>query len=172
MPSVLHDLERVAPVVAVRGDHDRLGGLALPQTAVVVAGGHRIGLVHGDRGTLVDASVVVASVAARRPLAYRARLTRALMRRLGPVDAIVFGHWHEPVVRQEGGTLLFSPGAVCPWGSLEGGRPPGTGMTGVADRAVRRFRHQLGAEAMRPSVGILEVGSGGIRPSTIALEGR
>jgi uncharacterized protein len=27
VPSVLEDLEQVAPVVAVRGDHDRLGGL-------------------------------------------------------------------------------------------------------------------------------------------------
>ena len=172
VPSVLHDLERVAPVVAVRGDHDRLDGLALPETAVVVAGGQRIGLVHGDRHGLIDASVVVASVAAGRPLRYRARMTRALVRRMGPVDAIVFGHWHERVARREGATLMFSPGAVCPWGSLEGGRAPGAGMTGVADRAVRRFRHQLGAEAMRPSVGILEVGSGGIRPLTITLDGR
>lgn len=170
--SVLHDLERVAPVVAVRGDHDRLDGLALPETAVVVAGGHRIGLIHGDRTHLVDASVVVASVAARRALRYRAGMTQMLLRRMGPVDAIVFGHWHERVTQWVGGTLVFSPGAVCPWGSLEGGRPPGTGMTGVNDRAVRRFRRQLGPAAMRPSVGILEVGSAGIRPHTLALERR
>lgn len=171
VPSVLHDLEAVAPVVAVRGDHDRLDGLALPETAVVVAGGHRIGLVHGDRHHLIDASVVVASLAARRAVRYRARMTRALLRRMGPVDAIVFGHWHERVSRREGSTLMFSPGAVCPWGSLEGGRAPGTGMTGVNDRAVRAFRRALGDEAMRPSVGVLEVGSGGIRPRTILLDG-
>ena len=64
VPSVLHDLERVAPVVAVRGDHDRLGGLALPRDVVVVAGGQRIGLTHGDRFGPIDASVVTASVAA------------------------------------------------------------------------------------------------------------
>jgi putative phosphoesterase len=157
VPSVLHDLGRVAPVVAVRGDHDRLGGLALPETAVVVAGGRRIGLIHGDRHHLIDASVVVASVAARRTLRYR---------------AIVFGHWHERVTRWEGATLLFSPGAVCPWGSLEGGRLPGTGMTGVNDRAVRRFRRQLGPGAMHPSIGILEVGPSGIRPTTVVLDGR
>lgn len=171
IPSVLHDLERVAPVVAVRGDHDRLGGLALPRTAVVVAGGRRIGLVHGDRHHLIDASVVVASVLARRALPYRAGMWRALRRRLGPVDAIVFGHWHEPVVRREAGTLFFSPGAVCPWGSLAGGRAPGTGLTGINDRAVRRFRELLGEEAMRPRVGILEVDEKGIRPRTIALGG-
>lgn len=171
VPSVLHDLEAVAPVVAVRGDHDRLDGLALPETAVVVAGGQRIGLIHGDRSHLVDASVVVASLAAGRAVRFRARMTRALVRRMGPVDAIVFGHWHERVSRREGATLMFSPGAVCPWGSLEGGREPGTGMTGINDRAVRVFRRHLGAEAMRPSVGILEVGSGGIRPRTILLDG-
>lgn len=171
VPSVLEDLGRVAPVVAVRGDHDRLGGLALPETAVVAVGGRRIGLIHGDRHRLIDASVVVASLAARRAVRYRARMTRALLRRMGPVDAIVFGHWHERVSRQEGGTLLFSPGAVCPWGSLEGGRAPGTGITGVNDRAVRAFRRRLGADAMRPSVGVLEVGSEGIRPRTILLDG-
>jgi hypothetical protein len=45
-------------------------------------------------------------------------------------------------------------------------------MGGISDRAVLRFRRQLGADAMRPSVGILEVGSGGIRPRTIPLTPR
>jgi putative phosphoesterase len=172
VPSVLHDLELIAPVVAVRGDHDRLGGLALPRDVVVVAGGHRIGLTHGDRAGAVDGSIVAASVIAGRNLRYRAGIGRALARRLGPVDAIVFGHWHEPVVGRAGGALLFSPGTVCPWGSLEGGRPPRRGAGGVVDRGVRRYRWQLGALAMRPSVGVLEVGSAGIRPRTIALEPR
>ena len=167
VPSVLDDLGRIAPVVAVRGDHDRLGGLALPETAVVAIGGHRIGLVHGDRSGLTDASVVAASVVAGRTLRYRAALTRSLLRRFGPVDAVVFGHWHEPVAAWAGPTLVFSPGAVCPWGSLEGGVAPRRGAAGVADRAVRRFRHQLGRDAMRPRIGILEVGPAGIRPTTI-----
>ncbi|MGD9696521.1 MAG: metallophosphoesterase family protein [Thermoleophilia bacterium] len=169
VPSVLDDLAALAPVVAVHGDHDTLGGLALPRTAVVHAGGHRIGLTHGRRAAPLDASVIAASVAAGRDLPYRAGLHRALARRLGPVDCIVYGHWHEPVVAWRGSTLMFSPGAVCPWGSLEGGRPPRPGRAGVADRAVRRFRRQLGDEAMRPSVGILEVGSSGIRPRVVPL---
>src|SRR5690606_38735373 len=164
------DLGRVAPVVAVRGDHDTLGGLALPETAVVAVGGHRIGLVHGHRARLVDASIVTASLAARRNLRWRAGIARALRRRLGPVDAIVHGHWHEPVTARTGGVLLYSPGAVCPGGRLEGGRPARPRLGGAVDRAVLRFRAQLGAEAMRPSVGVLEVGSGGIRPTTIALD--
>jgi putative phosphoesterase len=169
VPSVLDDLARVAPVVAVRGDHDRLEGLALPETAVVVTGGHRIGVVHGRRRKLVDASIITAGVLAGRDLPYRAGLHRALVRRLGPVDCVVYGHWHEPACAREGGVLVFSPGAVCPWGSLEGAAAPREGLRGVEDRAVRRFRWQLGAEAMRPTVGVLEVGSGGIRPRTIPL---
>ncbi|MGD9570952.1 MAG: metallophosphoesterase family protein [Thermoleophilia bacterium] len=172
VPAVLDDLEAVAPVVAVRGDHDRLGGLALPETAVVTAGGTRIGLTHGRQVWAKDASVIVAGLAAGRNIRYRAGLARRLVKRMGPVDAIVHGHWHEPVEQRVGGVLVYSPGAVCPWGSLEGGRPPRPGRAGVADRAVRRFRRQLGPDAMRPSVGVLEVGSGGIRPVTIPLPSR
>jgi uncharacterized protein len=169
VPSVLDDLEAVAPVVAVRGDHDRLGGLGLPETAVVVAGGRRIGLTHGRRHILIDSSVIAASVVAGRNLRYRAGLHAALARRTGPVDCIVFGHWHEPVRAARGGVLHFSPGAVCPWGNLEGGRAPRGGIRGVGDRGVRRFRWQLGRDAMRPSVGVLEVGTGGIVPTIVPL---
>jgi putative phosphoesterase len=169
VPSVLAELDAIAPVVAVRGDHDRLGGLELPDQVIVAAGGHRIGLIHGHRARLVDASIVMAGLAAGRDVPYRAGMHRALARRLGPVDAIVHGHWHEPVTAWQGGVLRFSPGAVCPWGSLEGGAPPRDGPAGVVDRAVRRFRRQLGPAAMRPSIGILEAGSGGIRPTTVPL---
>jgi putative phosphoesterase len=169
VPAVLDELAAVAPVVAVRGDHDELGGLVLPDTAVVAVGGRRIGLVHGGRSLAVETTIVIAALAAGRNIRYRAALDRALVRRLGDVDAIVHGHWHEPVATRVGGTLVFSPGAVCPWGSLEGGRRPRAGVGGINDRAVRRFRRQLGEEAMRPSVGILEVGSAGIRPARIPL---
>ena len=169
VPSVLDDLGALAPVVAVRGDHDRgrLGGLALPEAAVVTAGGRRVGLVHGCRRWLVDASVVSAHVVAGRRLRYDAGLHRWLARRLGQVDCVVYGHWHDPAAAWVGSTLCFSPGAVCPFGSLEGARRFRRGPVGLAERGVGRFRHQLGREAMRPSVGILEVGSSGIRPRVI-----
>jgi hypothetical protein len=38
----------------------------------------------------------------------------------------------------------------------------------VSDRIVRRFRATAGADAMRPSVGVLEIGSAGVRPVLIA----
>ena len=92
-----------------------------------------------------------------------------MARAAGPVDCVVYGHWHEPALDRVGGTLVFSPGAVCPWGSLEGGRRPAPGAQGIADRGVRRYRWQLGAAAMTPSVGILEVDEAGIRPRVVPL---
>jgi putative phosphoesterase len=170
-PWVLDELAMIAPVVAVRGDHDRLDGVDLPRRTVVTVHGKRIGLVHGRRTFLVDMAVIVVHVLARRRLRWRGRLHQSLMRRFGPVDCIVYGHWHEPVVEQRDGTLIFSPGAVCPWGSLEGGRPPGTGLQGVSDRLVRRYRRQLGQDAMRRHVGLLEVGADGIRATVIPIPG-
>lgn len=164
---VLDDLRRIAPVVAVRGDHDLPGGPRLPASTVVRIAGVRIGLTHGARSRVTDASVVVAGLLGARR--YRAGLAASLARRFGPVDAIVHGHWHEPVTERRGATLIFSPGAVCPWGSLEGGRSPRPGMAGVADRAVRRYRRTLGPDAMMPRVGIISVAGGVIRARSIPL---
>jgi len=154
---VLDELARIAPVVAVRGDHDRLDGLELPRQAIVTVDGRRIGLIHGRRSFALDLAVIVVNVLTRGRLRWRAGLHRSLLRRLGPVDCVVYGHWHEPLITHVDGALVFSPGAVCPWGSLEGDRVPGTGWQGVADRWVRTYRRQLHRDAMRRHVGILEV---------------
>lgn len=166
---VLRALEAVAPVVAVRGDHDLPDAAGLPAGAVVAIGGWRIGLIHGNRSWPVDAAVVMAGLAAGRNVAYRAGLSRALVRRLGALDVIVHGHWHEPSWTRVGGTLVFSPGAVCPWGSLEGGHPLRPGRVGIADRAVGRYRRQLGAAAMRPRVGIIDTDGGVLRARSLVV---
>lgn len=169
--SVLDALEQVAPVVAVRGDHHMPGAPRLPRRVVVNAGGARIGLVHGVRKS-TDGVVITAHVAARRRIAFDADRDRAMVRafRGQHVDAVVFGHWHEAVITHVDGVLVFNPGAVCPWGSLEGGRPPRPGFPGIADRVVRRYREQLGPQAMRPSVGRLTVTGGRITPEIIPLD--
>jgi putative phosphoesterase len=169
VPEVLDELGRIAPVVAVRGDHDRLDGLGLPDRAVVAVAGARIGLVHGHRHPALDAAVIAAHVAAGRRIRWRAGLHPALLRRVGPVDCLVYGHWHEPAVERVGSALVVCPGAVCPWGSLEGGRPPRRGPAGVADRGVRRYRRQLGREAMTPSVALLEIGADGVQAKIVPL---
>lgn len=169
--SVIPALERIAPVVAVRGDHDMPDAPVLPPRMVVTAGGRRIGLIHGKR-RLRDALVVAAHAIAGRRLAYDAGRARAMARafRDDAVDAVVFGHWHEAVVTDVRGVLVMSPGAVCPWGSLEGGREPRPGMAGIADRVVRRYRRQLGGDAMRPSVGLLHLDDGPIRAEVLRID--
>lgn len=170
--SVIPSLAEIAPVVAVRGDHDLPSAPRLPSRAVVQIGGVRIGLIHGKRRSS-DALVVAAHAAAGRRLAFDAGRARAMVRafRGHHVDAVVFGHWHEPLITHVGDVLVFSPGAVCPWGSLEGGRAPRAGSAGVADRLVRRYRRQLGGQAMRPAVGRLTVRPGTIAASVITAHG-
>lgn len=165
--SVIPVLEEIAPVVAVRGDHDLPSAPHLPGRAIVRIGDARIGLIHGKRRSS-DSLVVMAHVAARRRIGFDAGRARAMARafRAHDVDAVVFGHWHEPVVDHVDGVLVFSPGAVCPWGSLEGGRPPRGGAAGIADRLVRRYREQLDPAAMRPAVGRLRC-SGRVLTATI-----
>jgi len=166
--SVIPALEKIAPVVAVRGDHDLPSAPRLPARAVVQAGGVRVGLIHGKRRS-TDALVVAAHAAAGRRLAFDAGRARAMARAFRPDDvhAVVFGHWHEAVITHVHDVLVFSPGAVCPWGSLEGGREPRGGAAGVADRVVRRYRRQLGADAMRASVGRLVLHDGAVRAQVI-----
>jgi putative phosphoesterase len=169
---VIERLGRIAPVVAVRGDHDRPDAPRLPRAAVIRAGGAMIGLTHGARPAPVDASVVIAGIARGRAAGYRAGLDRHLVRLLGPLDLIVHGHWHEPRLTRVGRTIVFSPGAVCPWGSLQGGRAPRRGTAGVTDRLVRRYRRGLGPEAMRPRVGIVTVGAAGIAVRSVPIAER
>lgn len=166
-PWVLDRLDVVAPVVAVRGDHD-VGCEHLPRSVVATVAGWRIGLIHGGLGKAWDTGTVIRQ-AALGPYDWHSQLHRRLQRRLGAVDAVVYGHWHIPLADRVGSTLFVSPGAVCPWGSLEGGREPRPGAAGISDVVVRRFRRQLDPQAMEPTVAIMEVGSSGLRPRHIRM---
>ena len=166
--SVIRTLERIAPVIAVRGDHDLPSAPHLPRRAVVQVGRHRIGLIHGKRRS-TDALVVAAHAAAGRRIGWDAGRMRAMARSFRDVDAVVFGHWHEAAIARVDGVLVMNPGAVCPWGSLEGGREPRPGAAGVADRLVRRYRRQLADEVMTPSIGRLSVTASGIEGNLIPL---
>ncbi len=110
-PEVLTQLERIAPVAAVRGDDDQF---CPPLRRVLTVNGVRIGLVHGQRSLYIE------------------RVRPALRQRLGqPVDpwngmhadllrwfaaddvqAILFGHWHRVYNAVHAGVLLFNPGAI------------------------------------------------------------
>lgn len=166
---VLEALERIAPVVAVRGDHDLPDAPVLPHAVVVAVAGITIGLTHGGGGRVRDALVLLDGVLHPRGVPALRTLARRLVRTFGPVDLVVHGHWHRPTLLRVGRTLVFSPGAVCPWGSLEGGCAPRPGAAGAVDRIVRRYRRRLGDEAMRPRVGIIEVDAAGVRVRSVPL---
>jgi len=160
---VLEELGRVAPVVAVRGNHDERAGLAgLPRDALVRAGGARIGLTHGSRRAAVEMAAGLASLATGR-----ARLLgfeRTMRRRFGEVDCVVVGHVHLPIHRLVDGVLVFSPGAV-----YAPEQDPGYDWSGLGGAAYRRFRQSLPAAARVPSVGVIEVGRAGLRASVVPL---
>ena len=160
--AVLDRLATVAPVVAVQGDHDRAAGIALARSRVVEVAGYRIGLTHGRRARRIELACGLASVVLGR--AVLPGFHRALRRRFGAVDAIVFGHLHLPCVRWIDGVLFFSPGAVHNAESA-----PGFAAGGVAARAYLRFRRSLPPEDAAPAVGIIEATPEGLVPRIVPL---
>ena len=163
---VLGELEEIAPVRAVRGDHDRDAD-QLPASLVANVHGWRIGLIHGSWGQAWDAATVTgATLVGDR--SWQRRLDVELRNRLGAVDAIVYGHWHIPRIADYGPTLMVCPGAVCPGGALGPGDPPPRSAHAPIDVAVRRFRRATHPEQYRATVAVLDAGSSGLRPRHIA----
>ncbi len=161
VPGVLDELGRIAPVVAVRGNHDRRVR-GLPRDVVVRVGRHRIGLTHGARGPVVELPSVAVSLVAGRPVL--PGFDRAMRRRFPDVDLIVTGHLHVPFLRTTDGVPRFSPGAVY---VVEDG--PARDPTGPRARAYRRFRAGVPPEARVPSIGIIDVGDDGLRPRLVPI---
>jgi putative phosphoesterase len=161
--AVLEELGRVAPVVAVRGNHDeRMGLTGLPRDVLVHVGGARIGLTHGSRAAAVELAAGLASLATGRTRLLG--FDRAMRRRFRDVDCVVVGHLHLPIHRLVEGVLLFSPGAV-----YLPEHDPGYDWSGPGGRAYRHFRRGLPAAARVPSVGLIEVGPAGLRATVVPL---
>jgi putative phosphoesterase len=158
---VLARLEAIAPVWAVRGDHD-VDADALPESLVVAAAGWRIGLVHGIWSRPWDATAVARTLVTG-DRTWQPRLESELCQRLGAVDAVVYGHWHVPRIARAGSTLMVCPGAVCPGGALGPGNPLPRSIHAPIDVAVRSFRRRMHPDQHRPAIAVLDVGSSGIR---------
>lgn len=162
----LDALAAIAPLQAVRGDHD--GNLAeLPLTRELSVEGRRIVVVHGNRSRWVEEPQTLLwtlSLGAHHP---HRGLSRALRRRFATADVIVFGHTHRSHAETIDGTLMFNPGGVHQWNP---------------DTAAQRLEETPGwfewswlqvarhlRDYPRPSVGILEVSSDAVIPRIIAL---
>jgi putative phosphoesterase len=88
--SILRELEKIAPVTAIRGNIDREGPCSkLPETEVYLAEGHYIYMLH-DLNTLhLDPAA-------------------------GKFAAVLFGHTHVPNFYRKKGVLYFNPGSCGP----------------------------------------------------------
>ena len=110
----LAELRRVAPVEAVRGDHDRSLGV-LPVSREVIVEGKRIVIVHGQRSHWIEEpntlmwTLSLGYFTPNRGLAY------ALKRRFPHADVVVYGHTHTARAETIDGVLVFNPGGVHQW---------------------------------------------------------
>ena len=165
-PETLAELGRIAPVHAVRGDHDRTL-TTLPLSRELVVEGKRIVIIHGNRGRWIEEPQTLLWTFSLGYFSPHRALHRELRRRYPDADVIVFGHTHRACAQVIDGALLFNPGGVHQWS-------PAT--------VRRRLKQKPGwfewcwlqvARYMRrfppPSIGLLEVGESGITSRVITI---
>ncbi|MGD0860350.1 MAG: metallophosphoesterase family protein [Terracidiphilus sp.] len=89
-PSVLHALEQIAPVTAIRGNVDREGPCGeLPETEVVLIADRYVYMLHDLKTLHLDPAA-------------------------GRFAAVLFGHTHVPNFYRRKGVLYFNPGSCGP----------------------------------------------------------
>jgi putative phosphoesterase len=162
----IRELERIAPVLAVRGDHDPLL-LTLPLTREVVIEDKRIVIVHGNRSRWIEEPQTLLwtlSLGFKRP---NDALPRDLLRRFPGADAIVFGHTHRRFAENRDGTLLFNPGGVHQWNPQTARRRLERSPGWFEWCWLQVARHMRNYAV--PSVGVLEVSRSAIVPTVVDL---
>jgi uncharacterized protein len=156
-PETLARLREIAPVEAVRGDHDP-ASLGLPPSRELELAGRRLGIVHGNRTRVVEEPLTFVNTLALGFWSPTPGLAGALRRRFPRADVIIYGHTHQPCAAIHDGALLVNPGAVY-MVTREEARRRLTRAPGWFEwswlQVMRHRRH-----APRPSVGVLELGSG------------
>jgi putative phosphoesterase len=110
---VLASLRAIAETIAVHGNMDEPAVVQrLPRKRLLDLAGRQVGLIHGNRATEIEWEYL------RPDYDYDSPPVRAfydyLLDELPGSEIIVFGHFHVPVVRREGGCLLINPGSARP----------------------------------------------------------
>ncbi len=165
--ATLAALRSVAPVVAVRGDHDR-SLAALPASREITVEGKRIVIVHGQRSRWIEEPNTLLWTLSLGYFRPNRGLPRALRRRFPHADAIVYGHTHRASAEIIDGVLLFNPGGVHQWNPTTARRRITQNPGWFEWCWLQVARHLRRYE--RPSVGILEISPKGIVPAVIPLE--
>lgn len=164
--STLEALGRIAPVEAVRGDHDR-SLASLPLTRELMIAGTRIVLVHGNRSRWIEEVQTLLWTLSLGYFRPHAGLPRSLRRRFPDADVIVFGHTHRPHTWKVEGALLFNPGGVHQWNPVSARRRL-TQRPGWFEWCWLQFARHL-RRYEQPSIGILEIDEEGMLPRIIGL---
>ena len=165
-PSTLERLREVAPVEAVRGDHD--GGMTeLPLTREIAVGGRRLVVVHGNRTRLIEEPVTLLGTLSLG-LVWPMGGLPAHLKRLHPAaDVIVHGHTHQARAEQLGSTLVFNAGAVYMVDAAEARRRLSRGPGWFEWCWLQVIQHRL--DRTVPSYGVLEIGPDGVRARVYPL---
>ena len=164
--STLDELAHIAPVEAVRGDHDRELN-QLPRMREIMVEGRRIVIVHGERSRWIEEPQTflwTISLGYFRP---HRDLARVLRRRFPDADVIVYGHTHRADARTVDGALVFNPGAVHQWNRVTTRRRLGQRPGWFEWCWLQVARHIRRVET--PSVGILEVRDRRVLPRIVGL---
>jgi putative phosphoesterase len=164
--STLEALERIAPVDAVRGDHDQALA-SLPESREVTVEGRRIVIVHGNRGRWLEEAQTLLWTLSLGYFHPHAGLPQALRRRFPSADVIVYGHTHRAHDENIDGVLMFNPGGVHQWNPTTARRRL-TQRVGWFEWCWLQVARHLRSYP-RPSVGILEIDEDGIVPKVIEL---
>jgi putative phosphoesterase len=153
----LERLREIAPVEAVRGDHDpRMTDL--PLCREVTAGGRRIGMVHGNRSRLIEEPVTLLGTLSLGTMWPDLGLPAALRRRFPQADVVIYGHTHRARADLIDGALVFNPGAVYMVTRSEAHRRLGRGSNWFEWCWLQVIRHRR--DELVASVGILEIDDG------------
>lgn len=164
--STLEQLEQIAPVLAVRGDHDRELA-SLPRSKEISVEGRKIVVVHGHRSRLIEEPNTFLWTISLGFFHPHAGLPRSLRRRFPDADVIIYGHTHRSHMRRVDRALLFNPGGVHVWNRQTVERRL-TQKPGWFEWCwLQVARHIRRPEP--PSVGILEIDEDGIVPRIIGL---
>lgn len=97
---VLDDLEKLAPVVAVRGNID---GHAADLPDVIT-----LDLMSGDRSVM---TLLLLHIAVYGP---KLRADAARLAKAGGADIVICGHSHVPFAGRDKGLVVFNPGSIGP----------------------------------------------------------
>jgi uncharacterized protein len=167
-PSTLARLREIAPVEAVRGDHD--GAMTeLPLSREVAIGGRRVVIVHGNRTRLIEEPATLVGTLSLGTV-WSAVGLQAHLKRLHPnADVIIHGHTHQARVDLVDGTLVFNPGAVYQVNALEARRRLARHPSWFEWTWLQVIRHRVDRPV--PSYGMLEIDDSQVRARVYPLRG-